>query len=202
MSNPSKRTLFVVTFVAVAVVGGVAAYVKFAPATHAPIEEPNGGTILTRGKGPDVSITHGQPEHSEQKVLVFHASYEGENLKFDSLERDVPVGEDPKVFAVNEFLKDSKIVDEGARLLAVHMQGDEAHLSFNEAFNTSYGTDDEHTLLDGLRTTLGQFPEVKKVLLEADGKPIESLGNVEITDGLPVLHASTNEPASHPPKAH
>lgn len=198
MSNhkrgPAARTVAVITQLGVVVVGGLAAYVKFTPADKVtPQEAPH---VLR--KGPDVDITEHPIESSRGKVLVFTPRYEGETLKLDSVETPVPAGEDPRVFAVNAFLQASKIVERTARLLSVDVKDGEATLSFNEAFAGGYGTDDEHTLIDGLRASLGQFEEIQKLRLTIEGKPIESLGSVELTDGLDVTRPSKSESASPP----
>lgn len=192
--SPAARTVAVITLLGVVVVGGLAAYVKFTPADK--VTPPEGQHVLR--KGPDIDITEHPIGTSRTKVLVFTPRYEGETLKFDSAQRDVPTGEDPRVFAVNAFLQASKIVEPTARLLSVDVKDGEATLSFSEAFGGGYGTDDEHTLIDGLRTTLGQFEEIQKLLLTVEGKPIESLGSVELSGGLDVTRPSTHESASPP----
>lgn len=192
----TKKTLLTVTFLGVAVVGGLAAYVKFAPADKVPANQ-HRDIGQKRLPAPEVSI-HRSNAAASGKVFVFTPRYEGSELKFDSAEVDVPGDQEPAVFAVNEFLRASKIPDEAARLLSIDLQDNVATLSFNEAFAGGYGSDDEHTLLDGLRTTLGQFEPIEKFRILIDGQAIESLGNVELSE-LDVIRPSKTGATSSPP---
>lgn len=72
-------------------------------------------------------------------------------------------------------------------VLSVDVKDGIATLSFNPAFESGYGTDDERTMIEGLQRTMGQFTDVQKIEIVVDGKNIESLGNIEISEPLDVL---------------
>ena len=194
----TKKTLLTVTLLGATVVGGLAAYVTYTPANRVPAEQHRdlGKKPLP---APDVSIHRSTPA-SVGKVWVFAPRFEGEALKFEATEVEVPSDQEPAVFAVNEFLRASKIADDAARLLSVDLQDNVATLSFNEAFRGGYGTDDEHTLLDGLRTTLGQFEAIEKIKILIDGQSVESLGSVELSELDVIRPAKTGEASSPPPQ--
>lgn len=200
MSNPkgapTTRALAVFTLIAVAVVVGLAAYVKFTPADRVPSAE-----SIRREEprlAPKVEIEN---RRAESRVLVFVPRFVDGNPVFDPVERSVPAGEDARVFAVNAFLTESKVPDPEARLLSVDVHDGVATLSFNAAFEGGYGSDDEHTIIDGLRHALGQFPEIERIKIAIDGQPVESLGNVEVGEGWDVVRPSTSEPASTQPQS-
>ncbi|HMS53861.1 MAG TPA: GerMN domain-containing protein [Fimbriimonadaceae bacterium] len=172
---PKNASLLLLMGLAGAVVGGLVAYIKLAPADVVPAEirrtEPSRQT-----EAPVVS-----------KVTVFTPVAQGDDVTFDERQVDVPKGTDPAVFAVNEFLRSTTIVEKEARLVAVDRRGKEAILQFNSAFNQTVGTGDEKVLLDGIRKTMGQFSEIESIRFEVEGQPMETLGNVELDQPIIVI---------------
>ena len=156
-------------------VAGLFAYVKFSPAARVPEAERR--TVASESKTP--SRPH--------KVVVYKPKYVDHDLKFDESERTVPSGQDPVVFAVNAYLDEAGITPNDARLRSCRVENGLATFDFTPAFAQTYGTDDERTLLEGILTVAGQFEEIRTVRFLADGQPIETLGNVELTDPQPVL---------------
>lgn len=156
-------------------VGGLLAYVKFSPASRVPETERR--SVTSEAKTPT----------RPTKIVVYKPKYIDHDLKFDESERTVPDGQDPVVFAVNAYLDEAAITPKEARLRTCRIESGMATLDFGAAFNQTYGTDDERTLLDGILTVAGQFPEIRTVRFLADGKPVETLGNVELAEPQPVL---------------
>lgn len=156
-------------------VAGLFAYIKFSPASRVPEAE--------RRSEARESARKAEPT----KVVVFRPKYVDRDLEFDESERSVPVGQDPVVFAVNAYLDEAAITPKEARLLTCRIEDGLATLDFAPSFNQTYGTDDERTLLEGILTVAGQFPAIRTVRFLAGGKPIETLGNVEILEPQPVL---------------
>jgi hypothetical protein len=111
----------------------------------------------------------------------------GAKLEFTKETVQIPDDEDPKVYVVNRYLENSKIADPNARLLTVDIHDGVAELYFSGEMDKTYGTDDEATLLNGILTTLGQFPDVKSAVFYANAKQIDSFGNVDLTDPQPVI---------------
>jgi len=139
---------------------------------------------------------------SEGSVLV--PTMNGMELTFQSETRPMPAGSNPMVFAVNEYLKQIPAVPKDARLVGVEVIDHTAIMQFNRVFGeTTYGSEDEKTVLDGLCATMGMFPDVSQIKLEAEGKGIDSLGHVELGDPLPVTRlskASSAKPAEEKPQ--
>lgn len=199
MSNPkgpTTKTLLIVGFLGTLIVAGLAAYVKFTPADRVPDDQRRIVAGQLPKPPPQVDIS---ARRSNSTVLVFIPSYEGNELKFTTREERVPKDIAPEVFALTEFLKASRIPDENARVLGVDVRNGLAAVSFNSAFATGYGTDDEHTLLDGFRRSLGQFSAINEFELYVDGTRVETLGSVELSQPMPVIRTTTTDEAPNRP---
>lgn len=197
--KPSKAGFLILVLLCAGAVFAVAKYVKGAHADVTPTAE-------RRAKSPELEITRsssapwhheGQDQSPGGSVTVFAPTYKGENLAFSKSTATVPEGVDPKVFAVNEYLRVAKIAAPDARLLSVDVRGGIASLDFNDAMNQTFGSDDESTLLNGILQTMGQFPDVNSVLFFSQGKPIESFGNVDLTSPQAVIREGGKPPTTH-----
>jgi len=172
--------------------GCLAAYVKFGGASRIPDDERN----------PKFS-EHSQPAAKQDtpkdgKVTVITPSRNGDDLKLDHKQADVPTGEDPMLFAVNHFLRESKIVPSDAKAVGVQVKDGVALLDMSPSFNQSYGSMDEEALLKGLCATLAQFKNVDKVQFFVEGKVIDSLGNVDLSSPIPVRTSSSESSGGTP----
>ncbi len=194
-SGPSKKSLFIITLLSVTVVGSLAAYVKMAPANTVPANEHRVDPNYVR-KSPNVTINSHKVGELGGQVMLLTPHYKGEELSFTSSPLSVPPDQDPKVFAINEFLRTTKLSSSDARVLSVDVKDGIATLSFNPAFESGYGTDDERTMIEGLQRTMGQFTDVQKIEIVVDGKNIESLGNIEISEPLDVLREDSSSASS------
>ncbi len=168
----SRLYLAIIAF-GLAVLAGVAAYVQLAPATKVPPE-------VRR----DDSARSASPATRDVRVLT--PRYEDGDLRFDSKPLQARPGEEPMQAAINGFLEGAKITPPDAKCLSVRRQGDLAVLDFSGPFGQTYGAEDEQALLSGIAKTLAQFPEVKRFQVTVEGKPIETLGNIELTEPLAI----------------
>jgi len=148
-------------------VGALAAYVKGVPADRIPV---------------DLSRDAGAATRRHHNVESYTPRYEQGNLKFTKRSVPVPEGQDPVVYSVNEYLRQSTVAPEGASLQRAKVVDGVVDLDFNESFRTTYGTEDEQTILNGILTVLGQFPDVVSARFLIDGKPLETLGNVDLSE--------------------
>ncbi len=136
----------------------------------------------------------------EGKAKVFTPKMDGATPVLEEQHLDVPKGEDPAVFSVNEFLTRSHVTPDGAKLLGVDVDPEGvATLSFNQKFRQSYGSTDEKTLLDGIRSSLGQFPKIKRIRFTIEGEILESLGNVDLSEPIDVLPEPADGPSDPAP---
>ncbi len=160
------------------VFGGLAIYAKFSSANRVPVDElrdPAGGKLAQTG------------EHQPKSVVVLKPRYEGDDLVFDKREADRPSEQDKVVFAVNSFLDEAKITPPGAKLKHCRVEKGLAVLTFTSEFETTYGTEDEQTLIKGILTAVGQFEEIKRVQFMIDDHKLETLGGIELLDPQPVI---------------
>jgi hypothetical protein len=165
----------------VAALGLLAIYARQEPASKVPEN-------LRRQDSKRSEVTTYVPKDREGSVVL------------EPRREPVPKGGHDMVFAVNQFLKSTGFVPPEARLLGAQVKQGTAYLDFNEAFRQTYGTEDEKTLLDGIRTTLGQFDEVQRVQFSISGEPMETLGNVDLGEPLDIIPqtATGAEPPSNP----
>lgn len=126
-----------------------------------------------------------QPQ--SQKIHVVQPHAEGMKVTYSSSEKEAPSGEDPRVYAVNEYLHQIPAVNKSAKVLAINVKDGVANLSMSKDFGLSYSTEDEKLILDGLATTLGNVDGIDKFTLSMDGQLIDSLGHADLSDPTPVM---------------
>lgn len=160
----------------------LAAYVKFGGADKVPTEVKRVPAIQ-------------QPASNKNKpdqVTLITPTREGTDLNLGKHQSDVPTGENPMLFALNHFLRESKIVPDDARAVGMQVKDHVALVDVSPSFNQSYGSMDEETLLKGICATLAQFPEVEKVQFFVEGKVVGSLGNVDLSEPISVRPKTEN----------
>ncbi len=167
------------------IAGSTAAYVQMSANKEIPSTErraerlPEHQDKKAGSKDPDIR------ESSEVRILK--PKFEDGDLKYDKRNATVPAGSDKFVFAVNEFLLASKVAPEEARLAKSTLTDGNLKLEFNQAFDRTYGSQDEQTLVDGILRTLGQFPEVRTVQFTIEGAQMETLGHLDLSTPQAVL---------------
>jgi hypothetical protein len=140
------------------------------------------------------SRTNSSPQVFRHKVV-------GTDVIYEQSPADIPPGADAKVWVVNEFLKSSGIASADARLLGADVRDGIAYLDFNKAFNTTYGSEEESILVNGILATMAQFPDVQKVQFQVEGEPLDTLGHIELTDPQPVVQLDEHNRAKMDPEA-
>lgn len=170
--SKKNRAPIVVAVVAGVCVTSLAAYMAVQP-KNPPI---NNGVVTSQNK----------PGGPDRPVKVLTPRYEGSDLKLDEKDAKAPEGTDGMVHVINTYLDQVPAVPKDARLKTLTMDGGTAMLSFSSSFERTYGTDDEQTIIKGVLSSLAQFPEVKKAKFLVEGKPMETIGNVDLTEPLDV----------------
>lgn len=160
--TPGSGPLVVLAVLAIIVAGGLFYYVKYGP-TKQPTSPKDGRPTIGR------------------KVTIPKATAGNEGATFSSETRDIPEGTDAIEASVNGFLESVPAVQPEARLQAVKYEGDNAELEFSSNFNQTYGTDDESIIIKGImKAVSSNKPNVKTVTFLAGGKPIETLGSIDL----------------------
>lgn len=165
--SKSKNKPVIIVAVAVALLGGLTVF-----ALNSPRQIPE-----------DMA----KKEQQGSKVTELTPKYDEGGLKFDRKEGSVPAGGDAKVQVVNDYLDKIPAVPKEAQLIDVKMEGTTAVLNFNDAFRSGYGTEDEQIIVKGILTALAQFPEVQTALFKINGQPLDSLGNIDLSEPQSVM---------------
>ena len=126
------------------------------------------------------------PVEEPVEITLFMPTFEDGALEFDTTKGTVPAGADPRVYAINLYLRSLDAVPMDAEALSCTIEDGVATLDFNEEFRQTYGTEDEMILYNGLLKVMGQFDEVASVIFLAEGEPIDTLGNQDLTGSHPV----------------
>lgn len=156
--------------------------------------------IKSSGSAPSQSppVALDKPQEQPKEVKTYTPHYEGNDLKLHpGITKPAP-DQDARVFAVNEYLTGLKVVPKAARATKCEIKDGVATIDFTPEFETTYGTEDEQTILKGLLTTMAQFKGVEKVRFTVQGHTLETLGNVDLTEPQPVMQ---EEAPSSPSKA-
>lgn len=162
--------------VCAALVGGLTYYVAAGPGRQVPDELKRPDKAEQDKGGPTEGVTVLKPKFEKDG-----------SLGFDKRTHTPSPGQDPMVAAVNEYLKGVPAVPKDAQLLSAKVEGGIAMLNFNTAFASGYGTEDEQAIVNGVLASMAQFPGVSQVQFMVDGKPLDSLGNIDLSGPQPVL---------------
>jgi germination protein M len=87
------------------------------------------------------------------------------------------------------LIRESGVFPEGVRLLSATVQKGALQLNFSSELTENFagGSDDEAALVNAITSTAGSFPNVERVQILVDGKPIESLGgHIDLSQAIPV----------------
>lgn len=136
-------------------------------------------------------------EPSLSRPLV--ASVVGEQVRLEPSSIKLPEGADPKMFAVDQTVQALKL--NGVRVLGVDVQQRNALVELTPNVQNGMGSMQEAKFLEALQTVLGQFPDVDKVQIMVEGKPLDSLGHFETADPMPVIRAGGKQNLFKPESA-
>lgn len=129
------------------------------------------------------------PVKSPEKVKVYRVAVEDNKPVLRPTEADVKPGESPAEIALRELIEqgdDSDLanpISEDTRLLGLEVEDGLATVDLSREFRDNFagGSEEEGLMIGAILRTLGQFPEVKQVLFLVEGKPVDSLGHLDIS---------------------
>jgi hypothetical protein len=175
-STTTARFAWTVFVIAIAVVGFGWAYVVLTPSNLKP-----------RSQDERANAQNEQPKAPTTDVQVLKPRYVEDDLKFESETKAPPKSVDRKVYAVNSYLEGVAAVSSKARCKFCDVKDGLARLDFTTEFDQTYGSDDERTIVEGILTTMGQFEDVDTVQFLVNGQPLETLGNIDLTETQRVI---------------
>jgi spore germination protein GerM len=87
----------------------------------------------------------------------------------------------------------SNPIPEGTRLLGLTVENGLATVDLSREFQDNFvgGSQGEALVVGTILRTLGQFPEVRRIRILVEGKPIDSLGHLDLSGPLDVDSVGT-----------
>ena len=179
------RAVFMFVLLGAMGAGALAYYVQSSPfAQRVPVS--------MRAEAKPTQGTHADPTTSHPAAVVkVHAE---EGLRIPSLSEDrvslvtakdsLLEGEDPKEFVATHVLAAAGLPD--VRCLGVQVKDNVALIEFTKELQDGVGSMQEGEFVKMLQVGFGQFPDVKKFQILIDGKPIDSLGHLDLSEPISV----------------
>lgn len=132
---------------------------------------------------------HAEAVKPLEKVKVYRVAVENNRPVLRATETDVQPGEVPAEAALRQLVEQGDQSDlanpmpKGTRLLGLKIVNGLATVNLSREFrdNFSGGSEDEGATIGAILRTLGQFKEIKKVQFLVEGKPIDTLGHLDIS---------------------
>jgi|GEM_PF-1258701 len=132
----------------------------------------------------DVTVT---PDDERDQTTTLTPNLDGEDLKFDKEKKTPPAGVEPMAWTVDQYLRTLTSVPKEAHVLGVSVDNFIATVDFSKEIEAGYGTTDEQTLVNGVLTVMSQFKDVNAVKFTVEGKPIDTFGNIDLSEPQRVL---------------
>lgn len=185
----TKKRTSVVTLLATLAISAV----SFGALTYYVVNRPPSVNPLTGETTSSASRQATADEPVRRESVESHSpSYAGGEFSTRTESTRVPAGQDPVVFAANNYLDKLKNVPKNVDITSVKIKDKIATVNFNkEMQGVSFGSEDEQIFVEGLLKVLGQFPEISNVLFTIDGRRIETFGHFEVIDPVPVQRSAT-----------
>ena len=182
-NSPAGKGVVAVMLLTMLGAGGLAAYVKLTPQAAHVIQD-------HKVADPEVTVrteSTSKPsvERDDQSSSLFVPTVQDNDVKLIKVAATPAEGVKPEISLLNETLQGLQI--EGARAVGIDIQNGTAMVDFNPAIQKGYGTIEEGYVIKSLQMALGQFKNISKFQVIVEGKPIDSLGNIDLTTPVPVI---------------
>ncbi len=120
------------------------------------------------------------------------------DMALDGRGTAVPGGQDAMQFVAGKIAEAAHI--DGARVLNVDVRDHVAFVGYNAAVQKGMGSMEEGAFLRALQIGFGQFTDIDKIAVEANGEPLQS-GHVDLSEPLPVVRPG-EKPVPEPDPTH
>jgi len=124
----------------------------------------------------------------EARIYIPKVNPQGE-LTYESKPVAIQNPDAPYTEVFETLIRESGVFPKGARLLGATVRDGTLQLNFSPELTQNFegGSDDEAALVNAITSTAGSFPNIERVQILVDGKPIESLGgHIDLSHALPV----------------
>ncbi|HUV03966.1 MAG TPA: GerMN domain-containing protein [Armatimonadota bacterium] len=130
-----------------------------------------------------------RPAEAPKKVKIYRVAVENNQPELRATETDVRPGENPMEASLRRLIEQGDTADlanpipKGTRLLGLKVKDGLATVNLSREFrdNFSGGSEAERLTIGAILRTLGQFPKVKRVLFLVEGKPLDTLGHLDLS---------------------
>lgn len=152
--------------------------------------KPGSGGVAVQPGGADqgTSPLGGAPGPRPREVVIYFPDRKGLHLK--AVLRAVPAGGFAIDTAVRSLLKGPQageellpVVPEGTRLLGLVVTGGQAYLNLSQEFGSGTEGDGLEPLF-AIVNSLTEFPEVGRVFVMVEGRPLQTYRGLEIAGGV------------------
>ncbi|MHB0912703.1 MAG: GerMN domain-containing protein [Armatimonadota bacterium] len=140
-----------------------------------------------------------KPGPEKARFNIYLVAVEGEQFKLRPVGIEVSPGEYGPETAIRSLLRQgdspklTNIIPNGTRLISFGVKGGLATVNLSREFrdNFSGGSETEALMVGALLRTLGQFHGIEWVQLHIEGKPIDTLGHLDLSAPLDVHWVGT-----------
>jgi len=125
---------------------------------------------------------------TEAKIYIPKVNRQGE-LTYESKPIAIQNPENPYKEVFEKLIQESGVFPQGTRLVGVSVHHGTLQLNFSRELTDKFagGSDEEAALVNAISSTAGSFPNVERVQILVEGKPVESLGgHIDLSQALPV----------------
>ena len=130
-----------------------------------------------------------KPAEAPTKVKTYRVAVENNRTVLRPTEIEVKAGEDPAEGALKKLIEQGDSADlanpipKGTRLLSFKFKDDLVTVDFSREFKDNFtgGSAEEGATIGAILKTLGQFPKIKRVEFFVEGKPLDTLGHLDLS---------------------
>ncbi len=129
------------------------------------------------------------PPPETVKVFVPSVSPQGE-LTYEPRDLHIKASQNPYRDAFHYLLQHASGFPKGTRLLSAKLEGTTLVLNFSKELVDKFegGSDEEAGIINAIARTAGSFPEIERVRILVEDKPVESIGgHIDLTEPISVL---------------
>lgn len=133
-----------------------------------------------------------QKPPEEVSARIYMVGIDGDKPVLKPLDITIPSDEEPVKAAIQQLVDQESTADlgnpvpEGTELLDVQIDHDLARIGFNKEFVDAFagGPEDESLLIEAIKETAGQFKGIHKIEILSGGKPVTTLGHLDISEPI------------------
>ena len=129
------------------------------------------------------------PAEPTKTIKVYQIEVRNNQAKLRATEAQVPAAGSPIKAALQKLIEQgegkdlSNPIPKGTRLLGLKLRKGLATVNLSHEFRDNFtgGSEEEGLTIGAILQTLAQFPEVKQVEFLVEGKPLDTLGHLELS---------------------